>query len=132
VLGAALAATLRGLNNDVYFQVALLTTIGLSSKNAILIVEFAEAPWLKGIPDPRRHARRPDASAPDHHDLAGVYRRGDAAGRGHRCRSQQPRGDRYRHHRRHAAATLLAIFFVPLFFVLVKRLFSGKHANRRS
>ncbi|STU56082.1 RND efflux system, inner membrane transporter CmeB [Klebsiella pneumoniae subsp. pneumoniae] len=36
LLGAALAATLRGLSNDVYFQVALLTTIGLSSKNAIL------------------------------------------------------------------------------------------------
>ncbi|MDR8289704.1 hypothetical protein FPK70_23905, partial [Acinetobacter baumannii] len=43
LLGAALAATLRGLSNDVYFQVALLTTIGLSSKNAILIVEFAES-----------------------------------------------------------------------------------------
>ncbi|MCC3262018.1 efflux RND transporter permease subunit, partial [Paenibacillus polymyxa] len=37
VLGAAIAASLRGLSNDVYFQVALLTTIGLSSKNAILI-----------------------------------------------------------------------------------------------
>jgi multidrug efflux pump len=47
VLGAALAA-LRGLNNDVYFQVALLTTIGLSSKNAILIVEFAEAKVAEG------------------------------------------------------------------------------------
>jgi multidrug efflux pump len=43
LLGAALAAWMRGLSNDVYFQVALLTTIGLSSKNAILIVEFAEA-----------------------------------------------------------------------------------------
>ncbi len=43
LLGAALAATLRGLSNDVYFRVALLTTIGLSSKNAILIVEFAES-----------------------------------------------------------------------------------------
>jgi multidrug efflux pump len=43
VLGASIAASLRGLNNDIYFQVALLTTIGLSSKNAILIVEFADA-----------------------------------------------------------------------------------------
>jgi multidrug efflux pump len=41
VLGALLAATLRGLENDVFFQVGLLTTVGLSAKNAILIVEFA-------------------------------------------------------------------------------------------
>jgi multidrug efflux pump len=42
LLGAALAVSLRGLTNDVYFQVALLTTMGLAAKNAILIVEFAE------------------------------------------------------------------------------------------
>src|SRR5574340_1103780 len=42
VFGALLAASGRGLSNDVYFQVALLATIGLSSRNAILIVEFAK------------------------------------------------------------------------------------------
>ena len=48
VLGALLAASGRGLSNDVYFQVGLLATIGLSSKNAILIVEFAKAQMEEG------------------------------------------------------------------------------------
>ncbi|HDZ8911692.1 TPA: efflux RND transporter permease subunit, partial [Aeromonas dhakensis] len=49
VLGAIVAATLRGLENDVYFQVGLLTTIGLSAKNAILIVEFAKELYDRGM-----------------------------------------------------------------------------------
>ena len=48
VMGAVLATWLRGMNNDVYFQVGLLTTIGLSAKNAILIVEFAKANYDAG------------------------------------------------------------------------------------
>jgi multidrug efflux pump len=48
VVGAVLATSLRGLGNDVYFQVGLLTTIGLSSKNAILIVEFARLEYENG------------------------------------------------------------------------------------
>ena len=48
VLGALLAANLRGLSNDVYFQVGLLTTVGLSAKNAILIVEFARELMAQG------------------------------------------------------------------------------------
>ncbi len=42
ILGTALAATLRGMERDVYFQVAMLTTIGLTSKNAIMIITFAK------------------------------------------------------------------------------------------
>src|SRR5260370_33007038 len=49
VVGAVLATTLRGLNNDVFFQVGLLTTVGLSAKNAILIVEFAKESYDHGV-----------------------------------------------------------------------------------
>ena len=42
ILGATLASTLFGMNRDVYFQVAMLTTVGLTSKNSILIIEFAK------------------------------------------------------------------------------------------
>jgi multidrug efflux pump len=48
ILGAVLAVTVRGLDNNVYFQVGLLTTVGLTAKNAILIVEFAEAYYRSG------------------------------------------------------------------------------------
>jgi HAE1 family hydrophobic/amphiphilic exporter-1/multidrug efflux pump len=49
VIGALAATFLRGLNNDVYFQVGLLTTVGLSAKNAILIVEFAKKLYEGGM-----------------------------------------------------------------------------------
>src|SRR3982750_2007831 len=42
ILGTVLASTFRGMERDVYFQVAMLTTVGLSSKNAILIIQFAK------------------------------------------------------------------------------------------
>jgi len=54
VIGAVLATTFRGLERDIYFQVAMLTTIGLASKNAILIVEFAKEQRKRGVP--RREA----------------------------------------------------------------------------
>jgi len=133
VLGAALAAWMRGLNNDVYFQVALLTTIGLSSKNAILIVEFAEAKVAEGYSLTRAALRaaqtrlRPIIMT-SLAFIAGVTPLAVATGAGANSRVAIGSGIIGGT----LAATLLAIFFVPLFFVLVKRLFSGKHASRRS
>jgi len=133
VLGAALAASLRGLSNDVYFQVALLTTIGLSSKNAILIVEFAEAKVAEGYSLTRAALRaaqtrlRPIIMT-SLAFIAGVTPLAVATGAGANSRVAIGTGIIGGT----LAATLLAIFFVPLFFILVKRLFSGKHANRRS
>ena len=49
VIGGVIASTLRGLPNDVYFQIGLLTTLGLTTKNAILIVQFAKAGLEKGM-----------------------------------------------------------------------------------
>ncbi len=49
VIGALAATSLRGLSNDVHFQIAPVTTIGLSAKNAILIIEFAEKLQLEGL-----------------------------------------------------------------------------------
>lgn len=132
VLGATVAATLRGLNNDVYFQVALLTTIGLSSKNAILIVEFAEAKVAEGYSLTRAAIRaaqtrlRPIIMT-SLAFIAGVTPLAVATGAGANSRVAIGTGIIGGT----LAATLLAIFFVPLFFVLVKRLFSGKHADRR-
>ncbi|WP_164066786.1 efflux RND transporter permease subunit, partial [Serratia marcescens] len=48
VIGALAAASLRGMPNDVYFKIGLITIIGLSAKNAILIVEFARELWKPG------------------------------------------------------------------------------------
>ena len=49
IIGALLFTELRGLSNDVFFKVGLLTTIGLSARNAILIVEFAKAQYEQGM-----------------------------------------------------------------------------------
>lgn len=133
VLGAAAAATLRGLSNDVYFQVALLTTIGLSSKNAILIVEFAEASVAQGYSLTRAAMRaaqtrlRPILMT-SLAFIAGVMPLAVATGAGANSRVAIGTGIIGGT----LAATILAIFFVPLFFVLVKYLFSGKFMGRKS
>ena len=131
LLGAALAAWVRGLSNDVYFQVALLTTIGLSSKNAILIVEFAEAAVQEGQSLSRatlRAARtrlRPIMMT-SLAFIAGVAPLAIATGAGANSRIAIGTGIIGGT----LTATLLAIFFVPLFFVLVKKLVTGKRARQ--
>ncbi|WP_242389652.1 efflux RND transporter permease subunit [Kosakonia cowanii] len=131
LLGAALAAWMRGLSNDVYFQVALLTTIGLSSKNAILIVEFAGAAVQEGQSLSRaalRAARtrlRPIMMT-SLAFIAGVAPLAIATGAGANSRIAIGTGIIGGT----LTATLLAIFFVPLFFVLVKKLVTGKRARQ--
>ena len=117
VFGAFLAVFLRGLENDIYFQIGMVTLVGLAAKNAILIVEFAQ------MKVQRRHAagggggrRRAAALPADHHDVAGVHLRRAAAGDQLRRRRGQPAFARHGRDRRHAAATFIATFFVPLFF----------------
>ena len=131
LLGAALAATLRGLSNDVYFQVALLTTIGLSSKNAILIVEFAESAVDEGSSLSRAAIRaaqtrlRPIVMT-SLAFIAGVLPLAIATGAGANSRVAIGTGIIGGT----LTATLLAVFFVPLFFVLVKRLFTRQRPSQ--
>ncbi|MDF0488872.1 efflux RND transporter permease subunit [Sphingobium sp. H39-3-25] len=127
VFGAVLSATLGGLNNDVYFQVALLTTVGVSAKNAILIVEFAEAERRNGstaIEAALYAARlrlRPILMT-SFAFIGGIIplalSKGAGAG-GQNAIGIVVAGGM-------AAATVLAIMFVPLFFVLVSRITRGK------
>ncbi len=130
VIGALLAATLRGLNNDVYFQVGLLTTIGLSAKNAILIVEFAKdltEKEGKGIIEATLEASRMRLRPILMTSLAfilGVMPLVISHGAGSGAQNAVGTGVMGGM----LTATLLAIFFVPVFFVVVRRRFT-RHAE---
>ena len=81
LVGAIFAVTLRGLQNDVYLQIGLLTTMGLAAKNAILMVEFAERAEKAGQAGDRRGARGgADPSAADPDDQLRLHLRRPAAG----------------------------------------------------
>lgn len=126
VFGCLLAITLRGLENDVYFQVALLTIVGLSSKNAILIVEFAEENYRKGenLLAAAIHAatlRLRPIIMTSLAFTAGVLPLSISTGAGANSRIAIGTGIIGGT----ITATLLAIFLVPLFFVLIRRIFPG-------
>ncbi|ELG8647968.1 efflux RND transporter permease subunit [Salmonella enterica] len=129
VVGALLAASLRGLNNDVYFQVGLLTTIGLSAKNAILIVEFAKDLMEKegrGLIEATLEASRMRLRPILMTSLAfilGVMPLVISRGAGSGAQNAVGTGGMGGM----LTATLLAIFFVPVFFVVVKRRFNRHH-----
>ena len=130
VLGALLAATGRGLSNDIYFQVGLLATIGLSSKNAILIVEFAKAEMEAGKDlitatlTAVRMRLRPILMTSLAFGL-GVLPLAISTGAG--SGSQNAIGTGVLGGT--IAATVLGIFFVPLFYVVIKRIFKDKPAQ---
>ncbi|MDR6788052.1 HAE1 family hydrophobic/amphiphilic exporter-1/multidrug efflux pump [Sphingomonas sp. BE138] len=124
IIGAVLAAWLTGQNKDIYLQVGLITTIGVSAKNAILIVEFAEEQIAEGksafdaAVEAAKLRLRPILMT----SLAFVFgvmplavSTGAGAGGQHAIGRSVVGGM--------LSATVLAIFFVPMFFVVVLKLF---------
>jgi hydrophobe/amphiphile efflux-1 (HAE1) family protein len=130
VVGTLLAALFRSLPNDVYFQVGLLTIVGLSAKNAILIVEFAKENFDRGMSlvDAAAHAARQRLRPILMTSLAfglGVLPLAIASGAG--SGSQNAIGTGVIGGT--LTATVLGVFFVPLFFVIVLKLFRVKPAT---
>jgi HAE1 family hydrophobic/amphiphilic exporter-1 len=125
ILGALAGSHLGGQNNDVFFQVGLLTTVGLSAKNAILIVEFAESLRLQGMGlfDATLKACRLRVRPIIMTSLAfgmGVLPLALASGAG----SGSQRAIGFGVLGGMISATVLGIFFVPLFYLWVRSLFS--------
>src|SRR5271154_6953123 len=127
VFGAILATLVRGLENDVFFQVGLLTTVGLSAKNAILIVEFAKENHDRGMElvEATVHAARQRLRPILMTSLAfmlGVMPLAISSGAGSGGQNAIGTGVIGGM----LSATVLAIFFVPVFFVATLKLFKGE------
>lgn len=127
LFGAFLATTLRGLSNDLYFQVALVTLIGLAAKNAILIVEFALEEYLRGVPLMQAavdasHLRFRPIIMTSLAFILGVLPLAVSTGAGAASRHSIGTGIIGGM----TASTVIGIFFVPCFFYMVMRVSSGK------
>lgn len=131
VVGALLAAMLTGLNNDIYLQVGLITTIGVSAKNAILIVEFAEERMRAGMTafDAAIVAAKMRLRPILMTSLAFIFgvmplalSTGAGAG-GQNAIGRAVVGGML-------SATVLGIFFIPMFFVVVRSLFAGGKSRK--
>lgn len=131
VIGALLLTHMRGLENDVYFKVGLLTTIGLSAKNAILIVEFAKDLMEKegkGLVEATLEAVKMRLRPILMTSLAfmlGVIPLVLSNGAGSGAQNAVGTGV----FGGMIAATSLAIFFVPVFYVVIRRRFGGKNED---
>ncbi len=129
VLGAVVASSLRGMPNDIYFQVGMLTTIGLAAKNAILIVEFAKSLHQQGMVlheaalQAARQRLRPIlmTSLAFGFGVMPLALSSGAGSGGQNAIGTSVLGGM-------VAATVLGVFFVPMFFVLVVRLFARRPA----
>ena len=127
IVGALTAAYMRGLGNDVYFQVGLLTTMGLASKNAILIVEFARELQQQGkalvdaILEAVRLRLRPIIMTSMAFSL-GVLPLVISSGAGSASRNAIGTGVLGGM----ISATVLAVFLVPVFYLVIMRVFAAK------
>jgi multidrug efflux pump len=133
VFGAILFTLLRGLENDVFFQVGLLTTVGLSAKNAILIVEFAKENHDRGMElvEATVHAARQRLRPILMTSLAfmlGVMPLAISSGAGSGGQNAIGTGVIGGM----LSATVLAIFFVPVFFVATLKWFTGATPHHTS
>lgn len=131
VIGAVLATMLRGLNNDVFFQVAILTTIGLAAKNSILVVEFAKDLQAEGYKlmdatiEAARIRLRPILMTSMAFCL-GVLPLAISSGAGAAARIEigtAVLGGML-------SSTFIAIFFIPLFYLMVRRMVGDEQRER--
>ncbi len=131
LIGATIATSLRGLPNDVYFQIGCLTTLGLTTKNAILIIQFARERIANGaeLVEATLGAARTRLRPVIMTSLAFFFgvlplalTTGAGAGAQNAIGTAVVGGM--------LSATFIDLFFIPLFYVLVSRLFRRERSHR--